>query len=40
VALESVAPFTPLFDFETVPALEIEHAVPVFAKSPWRDSVG
>jgi hypothetical protein len=39
--LESVAPFTPFFDFEVTPVLEIEQAVPVFAKTQaWRDSVG
>jgi hypothetical protein len=38
---EAVAPFTPYFDFETVPVLEIEQAVPVFAKTQeWRGSVG
>lgn len=41
VVLEAVAPFTPFFDFETVPVLEIEQAVPVFAKTQeWRASVG
>lgn len=41
VVLESVAPFTPFFDFETVPVLEIEQAIPVFARTQeWRGSVG
>ena len=41
VILEAIAPFTPYFDFETVPVLDIEQAVPVFAKTQeWRGSVG
>jgi hypothetical protein len=41
VVLEAIAPFTPFFDFETVPVVDIEQAVPVFAKSQeWRASVG
>ena len=41
VVLEGIAPFTPFFDFEVTPVVEIEAAVPVLAKTnEWRDSVG
>jgi len=41
VVLEAIAPFTSFFDFETVPVLEIEQAVPIFAQAQaWRASVG
>jgi Protein of unknown function (DUF3303) len=38
--LEAHAPWAPFFDFETIPLLEIESAVPIFQKvNAWRDSI-
>jgi uncharacterized protein DUF3303 len=39
--LEAVSPFTAFFDFEIVPIVNIEDAVPVFFKTnEWVASVG
>jgi hypothetical protein len=39
--LEGVSTFTPYFDFEVTPIVDIETAVPVFSRvNEWRDSVG
>jgi len=39
-ALEGIAPWTPFFDFEVVPVVPIEDAVPVLMRvNEWRDSV-
>jgi hypothetical protein len=38
--LEAHAPWAPFFDFQTIPVLEIDKAVPIFTKAnAWRDSV-
>jgi hypothetical protein len=38
--LEAHAPWVPFFDFESVPVLDIETAVPIFQKvNNWRDSI-
>jgi hypothetical protein len=38
--LEAHAPWGPFFDFRSVPAVEIDTAVPVFQRvNAWRDSV-
>ncbi len=38
--LEAHSPWTPFFDFRTVPVVEIEKAVPIFQRvNAWRDSV-
>jgi len=38
---EGISTFTPFFDFDLVPILEIEQAVPIFQRvNEWRDSVG
>ena len=38
--LEALAPWTPFFDFKTVPVVEINDAVPIFVKTnSWRDSI-
>jgi hypothetical protein len=38
--LEAHAPWAPFFEFQAVPILEIERAVPIFQKvNAWRDSV-
>ena len=40
VLLEGISPFTPFFDFDVTPLVEIEAAVPLFAKTnEWRDSI-
>ena len=40
VVLEGIEPFTPFFDFELSPVVEIMDAVPIFMKmNAWRDSV-
>ncbi len=39
--VEGIAPWLPFFDFEIVPVVGIEEAVPIFMKTnAWRDSVG
>ena len=39
--LAGITPWTPFFDFEISPAVEIQEAVPIFAQAnAWRDSVG
>ena len=38
--LESFAPWTPFFEFKAEPVVEIEGAVPIYARAQaWRDSV-
>ena len=38
--LEAHAPWGPFFEFRTVPAVEIDKAVPIFQRvKAWRDSV-
>jgi hypothetical protein len=38
--LEGIAPWGAFLDFEVTPAVEIQNAVPIFAKvNEWRDSV-
>jgi Domain of unknown function (DUF3303) len=38
--LEGIAPWAAFFDFDVTPAVEIEKAIPLFAKAnEWRDSV-
>jgi hypothetical protein len=40
VVLEGIVPFTPYFEFEVSPVVEIMDAVPIFMKvNAWRDSV-
>jgi Protein of unknown function (DUF3303) len=40
VLLEAHAPWGPFFEFRTVPAVEVEKAVPIFQKvNAWRDSI-
>ena len=40
VVLEAVTPFTAFFDFEVVPLVDIQDAVPIFSKSnEWVASV-
>ena len=39
--LEGVSTFTPFFDFELTPIVDIESAVPVFSRvNEWRDAIG
>jgi Protein of unknown function (DUF3303) len=38
--LEGIAPWTPFFEFEISPAVDIQDAVPIFMRAnAWRDSV-
>jgi len=38
--LEAHAPWSPFFEFTTIPILDIQQAVPLFTKAnAWRDSV-
>ena len=38
--LEAHSPWMPFFEFQTIPVLEVEQAVPIFMKAyAWRDSV-
>ena len=38
--LEAHAPWGPFFEFQTVPAVEVDKAVPIFQRTnAWRDSV-
>jgi hypothetical protein len=40
VVLEGIAPWVPFFDFDVVPVVGVEEAMPLFAKvNAWRDSV-
>ena len=40
VVLEGIAPWTPFFDFELSPVVEIQEAVPILMRvNAWRDSV-
>ncbi len=40
VVMEGILPFTPFFDFDVAPAVDIQAAVPVFQRvNDWRDSV-
>lgn len=39
--VEGISPWTPFFEFEVTPVIEIEAAVPLLQRSyQWRDSVG
>lgn len=38
--LEGISAWTPFFDFEVTPAVDIQDAVPIFMRvNAWRDSV-
>ena len=38
--VEGISPWLPFFDFEIMPVVGIEEAVPIFMKTnAWRDSV-
>jgi len=39
--LEATTPFAPFFEFQTIPVVEVEKAVPIFQRvNAWRDSIG